>query len=258
MTDTALKKSAKLKYDDLRFALEAQQPVSIVAITNAISRFCRGRDIGDNGLFALMGEIFRIFGSDHINQKGIRNLMLLEQINVKSKEYDSHQAAYRHLPTELSLASIARIHQGRFSGLHLAHFVYETKAGYRPSPSAIHAAQKALPRIRRQLLSNTGKGRQAREKIFGTGFRDIGNSELHGEIASDVERLILDGLSAKNSYDIVAIHSGETVENIKKICQRIKSKQLQDVEDVAKAASVWPIDINRAIKARDLTGYVKK
>ena len=246
------------RYEDLRFALEQRSPVDIAAITNTISRFCRGRDIGHPGLFQLMSEIIKVCTSSEKLGLAIRNLEVIAKAKIAALEHGSRQKGYRHLKVCLSVGRIEKIVQGKFAGLPLAEFVTDAEAGMRPTPAGIHAAQIELSKIRRQLLSNTGKGREARGKIIGTGFRDIGDSEFHEEITADVETLIASGLSQKDAYNIVAENSGETFGNIKKICQRINSKHVQEIEDAAKAASVWPIDINRAIKARDLTGYVEK
>lgn len=102
------------------------------------------------------------------------------------------------------------------------------------SKPAIAAGEKALARIRKTLLSRSGKG-EAMRSLAVVEFANIGASELQSEIVQDVDALVGAGMSETGAFQSVAEAHGFSRGKVRSTYQRAKQSARDDLNTIRAA-----------------------
>ncbi len=233
------------------------------AMLNLMAIFCRDSD-PEPRLRRLMAELLTTVGPKARVEDAKRNIELRMILESETLDLDARAPAYQSVAgsTTLSVSRVRNIDRGDVADNPVAEFAANPD---KVTSDQIKATQTYIAKLRRMLLSENSKGRDARSTLNLTTWRELGKSFWHEEIHTDVEAILAIGESLTTACNRVADATGETFGNVKKIYQRIKALEQAALEAGCRAdelrkgkrgtAIMRPADVRKALAERDLSGF---
>ena len=252
-----------MRKPDIDALIDNANKGNLQAMLNLMAIFCRDSE-SDPRLRRLMADLLVNIGPKVRIEHTKRNIEIRKHLVRETLDRGARAPAYRSVAgsTNLSFHRVRNIDRSDVIDNPVAAFAADPDNA---TPDQIKATQTYIAKLRRLILSENSKAREARSTLHLTTWRELGKSCLHEEIHTDVETILATGESLTTACNQVAAATGENFDNVKKIYQRIKAQEQAALEAGCRADELRegkrgtgimrPADVRKALAARELSGF---